>query len=188
MAKRNGLLIAVGFILTVACASAYAQQTVYKWVDENGVVHFSEKPPKETPDTDVEVVTTDPPPPHAPRAAPKVNALPPATARVESRPAQPETRMPAVAGEADISQMSLAELDRRCEAAREARIAPMRAAQIENCIEAGTGDRAWCENFWADYGAASRTPSGEFIPGMFYDLPECIEAWEEGQRRALYPE
>ena len=36
----------MGLILVVACAITYAQQTVYKWVDEDGVVHFSDEPPK----------------------------------------------------------------------------------------------------------------------------------------------
>lgn len=49
MVKNSGLLIALGVILTAACVSTYAQQTVYKWVDENGVVHFSEEPPRYRP-------------------------------------------------------------------------------------------------------------------------------------------
>ena len=95
--------------------------------------------------------------------------------------------MPPLAEQIDITKMSLAELDRRCEAAREGMIAPLRAAEIRKCMETGTGDRAWCEAFWADYGASSRTPSGDFVPGMFYDLTECVEAWEERNRRGLYP-
>jgi hypothetical protein len=96
--------------------------------------------------------------------------------------------MPPLSKQADITKMSLDELDRRCEEAREAMIAPRRAAEIEKCIQTGTGDQAWCEAFWVDYGAPSRTASGELIPGMFYDLPECTEAWEERNRRGLYPE
>ena len=84
--------------------------------------------------------------------------------------------------------MSLEELDRRCEDVREAMIAPLRRAEIQKCVKAGTGDQAWCEAFWSDYGAPSRTASGALIPGMFYDLPECTEAWEERNRRGLYPE
>ena len=188
MHKNLGLLIAAGLILAVACANTYAQQTVYKWVDEDGVVHFSEEPPKVPPDVKVEVVTTDPAPPTVPKAPTRAKSPPPTTAKVESQSMQPEPQVPPLVEQVDITGMSLAELDRRCEDAREAMIAPLRAAQIEDCIQTGTGDRAWCENFWADYGAASRTPSGEFIPGMFYDLPECTEAWEERNRRGLYPE
>ena len=188
MIKNIGLPIALGFILTVVYVNTSAQQTVYKWVDEDGVVHFSEEQPNVPPDVKVDVVTTDPSPPPPPRAATTVKSPRPATAQVESQSTQPEPQMPALVKKVDIAKMSLADLDRRCEDAREAMIAPIRAAQIENCIQTGTGDRAWCENFWADYGAAVRTPSGEFIPGVFYDLPECTEAWEERNRRGLYPE
>ena len=188
MLKTSGLLIVSVFILAIACANTSAQETVYKWVDEDGVVHFGEEPPKVPPGVKVDVVTTDPPPPPPPRAASTVKSHPPAAAQVESRSMQPEPDMPSLVKPVDVKNMSLGDLDRRCEDAREAMIAPLRAAEIENCIQTGTGDQAWCENFWADYGASSRTPSGEFIPGMFYDLPECTEAWEERNRRGLYPE
>jgi len=79
--------------------------------------------------------------------------------------------------------MSLSELDRRCEDAREKKLAPLRKAEIENCIKTETGDKAWCETFWADYGDATRTRSGAFTPRMFHDLPECIEALDERNRR-----
>ena len=102
---------------------------------------------------------------------------------VESQSTQPESAKPAPVKEIDISTMSLADLDRRCEDAREERIAPLREAEIEQCIETETGDRQWCEAFWADYGDARRTESGHLIPRMFHDLPECNEAWEERNRR-----
>ena len=100
---------------------------------------------------------------------------------------QPQAEVPPLVEKVDIKTMSLEELDRRCEEAREGMIAPLRAAEIKNCIETGTGDQAWCESFWADYGASTRTPTGEFIQGPFYDLPECVEAWEERNYRGLYP-
>ena len=42
LAWSVGRFIVLGIILTFVCASGYAQQKVYKWVDEDGVVHFSE--------------------------------------------------------------------------------------------------------------------------------------------------
>ena len=189
MARSSGLLIVIGFMLAIACGDAYAQQTVYKWVDEDGVVHFGEEPPDVSPDVKVEVVTTDPaPPPPAPRAQTAVKSPPPTTAQVESRSMQQAPQIPPLVKQDDITKLSLDELDRRCEAAREAMIAPLREAEIEKCVRTGTGDQAWCETFWADYGAPSRTASGVIIPGMFYDLTECTEAWEERNRRGLYPE
>lgn len=188
MAGNSGLLIAFGLVLTVACVNTYAQQKVYKWVDEDGVVHFSEEPPKESPDTNVEVVTTDPAPPSASRAPTTGKSPPPATAQVQRQSKQPAPPIPPLAKRVDITKTSLEELDQRCEDAREAMIAPLREAEIEKCVQTGTGDQAWCDTFWADYGAPSQTASGELIPGMFYDLPECVEAWEERNRRGLYPE
>ena len=183
MYKNCGFLIAAGLILAVACASTFAQQTVYKWVDENGVVHFSEEPPKVPPDVKVEVVTTDPAPPTVPKASTKVKSPPPTTAQVESQSTQPEPQLPPLVEQVDITGMSLEELDRRCEDAREAMIAPLRAAEIEKCIQTGTGDQAWCETFWADYGEPTRTKAGTLTPRMFHDLPECLDAWNERNRR-----
>jgi hypothetical protein len=188
MVKNGGLLIALGFMLTVACTGTFAQQTVYKWVDEDGVVHFSEEPPTVSPDVKVEVVTTDPSPPPAPRASTTVRSPQPTKAQVEKKSAQPETQIPPLIKEVDVTGMSLEELDRRCEDAREAMIAPLRKAEIEKCIQTGTGDRAWCETFWADYGEPVRTKSGTFTPRMFHDLPECLDAFNERNRRGLYPE
>ena len=189
MLASNGWgVFILSIVLTVLCASAYAQQKIYKWVDEDGVVHFSEEAPAVPPGVKVEVVTTDPGPPPAPRAQTKVNSPPPTAARAESQSMQSAAEIPPLSKPVDVTDMSLDELDRRCEEAREAMIAPLRAAEIEKCIQTGTGDKAWCETFWADYGAPSRTASGDLIPGMFYDLPECTEAWEERNRRGLYPE
>jgi hypothetical protein len=65
-----------------------------------------------------------------------------------------------------------AELDAACEAAREAKLAPLRAQYIEECVaKEQRQDRAACERFYADYG--SRT--GNQGP-LFYDLPECVAA------------
>lgn len=188
MAKSSGLLIVIGFLLTVVCGNTYAQQTVYKWVDEDGIVHFSEEPPNVSPDIKVDVVTTDPAPRPARRPRTTVKSPPPTTAQAESQSMQQAPEMPPLVKQDDITKLSLEELDRRCETAREAMIAPLRAAEITKCVQTETGDQAWCEAFWADYGAPSRTASGAIIPGMFYDLTECTEAWEERNRRGLYPE
>lgn len=188
MVKNSGLLIALGLMLTAACVNSYAQQTVYKWVDEDGIVHFSQEPPNVSPDVKVEVVTTDPSPPPAPRASTTVKSAPPTTTQVERQSAQPKAQIPPLVKEVDITEMSLEELDRRCEDAREAMIAPLREAEIEKCIQTGTGDRAWCEAFFADYGDPVRTKSGAFTPRMFHDLPECLDAFNERNRRGLYPE
>jgi len=67
-----------------------------------------------------------------------------------------------------------AELDAVCEQAREVKLAPMREQFVEECVEKKQQrDRAACERFYADFGAQS----GRRAP-LFYDLPECVEAFE----------
>ncbi len=173
--------------LLASPASVYAQQKVYKWVDEEGVVHFSEQPPGESPEGEVETFTTDPAPPYVPPAQTNIKSPSASETDVENQSAQPKIQIPPPVKEIDISEMSLSDLDRRCEDAREERIAPMREAEIANCIQTETGDQAWCETFWADYVDSQRTVSGGIIPRLFHDLPECTEAWEERNHRGLYP-
>jgi hypothetical protein len=187
LTRIGGGVLALGIILTVVCASVYAQQTVYKWVDEDGVVHFGEEPPGESPEVEVEVFTTDAAPPYVPPAQTTIKSPSASATDVQKQPTQPEIQTRPPVKEIDIREMSLADLDRRCEDVREERIAPLREAEIAKCIETETGDQAWCETFWADYGDSQRTVSGGMIPRLFHDLPECTEAWEERNRRGLYP-
>jgi hypothetical protein len=66
------------------------------------------------------------------------------------------------------------QLDQACEAAREQKLAPMRQEYIEECVaKKQRPDRESCERFYADFGAQS----GSRAP-LFYDLPECVEAFE----------
>ena len=74
-----------------------------------------------------------------------------------------------------------AELDAICEEARQEKLAPMRDQLVDECVENGDRrDRASCERFYADYGAQA----GQRAP-LFFDLPECVEAFEfqNSQRR-----
>jgi hypothetical protein len=65
-----------------------------------------------------------------------------------------------------------AELDARCEQARQEKLAPERAAAIEECVEKKQKeDRAACERFYRDYGERSGRR-----PALFYWLPACDEA------------
>jgi hypothetical protein len=184
MLTKNGReFLALGIILTVACGSVYAQQTVYQWVDEEGVVHYGEKPPDESPKDEVEVFTTDPAPTYVAPAQTTIKSPSASETVVENQSAQPEIQVRSQVKELDISEISLADLDSRCENAREKIIAPLRKAEIEKCIQTGTGDQGWCETFWADYGDSQRTRSGVFIPRQFNDIPECTEALDERHRR-----
>ena len=67
-----------------------------------------------------------------------------------------------------------AKLDAVCEQVREKQLAPMRAQFVEECVQnKEQADRKACETFYADFGAQS----GRRAP-LFYDLPECVEAFE----------
>ena len=67
-----------------------------------------------------------------------------------------------------------ARLDAICEQAREKQLAPMRAQFVEECVQnKDQPDRKACEAFYADFGAQS----GRRAP-LFYDLPECVEAFD----------
>ena len=74
-----------------------------------------------------------------------------------------------------------AELDAACEAARDAKLQTLRSSYVEECVRDEGKDRAYCEEFYVDYGAGT----GNRGP-MFYDLPECATAfdYQKSQRRS----
>lgn len=73
-------------------------------------------------------------------------------------------------------------LDAACEAARQVKIEKDKVFLVEECVEKKLQrDRASCERFYADHGAQS----GRRAP-LYYDLPECVAAFENregGSRR-----
>ena len=181
--SRFGQMIAISLALTAVCAGARAEETVYKWVDEDGVVHFSDAPPAEGDPSDAETVII---PKSPPVAAPAQPAAKPATVPQTSSSSQskkPAAETPPLFGKIDVTKMSLADLDLRCDESREKMIAPLREAEIAKCKQDKKNDPAWCERFNADYGDGGRTASGSIRPRMFDDLPECVEAMQERNRR-----
>jgi hypothetical protein len=70
----------------------------------------------------------------------------------------------------------VAALDSQCAAAREAKIKPLRNAEIAKCKAARADDPAYCERYWSDYGNATRRSNGTMSPRMFDDLPVCVSA------------
>ena len=78
------------------------------------------------------------------------------------------------AGSADQSDAEKqAELDRRCEAARDKALAPIRADIYRECLEKKRGDEAYCRRDADGY-------NGDRIGGSprFYELPACELAFE----------
>jgi hypothetical protein len=73
-----------------------------------------------------------------------------------------------------------ARLDQACEDAREKILSVERAQYVEECVanKFPREDRAGCERFYADHGAAA----GGRAP-LYMDLPECVAAHENRQGR-----
>ena len=157
-------------------AAASVPQAVFKWTDESGAVHYGDSVPDGV--ENYERVSITPTPTAAP-APEQAQAADPA----EPSGTEPAPQVPAsstsVATPQPAGALSLAELDRLCEDARERAIAPLRAAEIEECKASRRNDPAFCERFYADFGDAGRTASGTIRPRMFDDLPECVQARQE---------
>lgn len=83
---------------------------------------------------------------------------------------------PGVSAQSEAELKRYAELDRRCEAAREKKLAPLRTQRIEECVKVNKRPRAQCEDELSSYGNTRAKAGGGAIGGMFYDLPECVAA------------
>lgn len=77
---------------------------------------------------------------------------------------------------------SQAQMDQRCEQAREAKLAPLRQEKIDECKAEGKRKPAECERYYQDYGHGRRSAGGAYTPRMFDNLPECVEAREMRNR------
>jgi hypothetical protein len=181
MFSRNvSQIFLIVMALTVFCSGANAEKTVYKWVDEDGQVHFGDAPPADANPADAEVLVI---PKSSPSAAPAQSATKPSAEEDKNQAAQPAKEMAPSYEKTDITQLSLAELDLRCEEAREKMIAPLREAEIAKCKQEKREDPAFCERFNADFGDGGRTVSGGIRPRLFDDIMECQEALQERNRR-----
>lgn len=67
-------------------------------------------------------------------------------------------------------------LDRQCEGARTAKLNPIRARKVEQCVAGGKRSRAHCATFFSTYGNNSGRVHGGVVRGLFYDLPQCVAA------------
>ena len=89
--------------------------------------------------------------------------------------------LPALASSAQPSQDAL---DAACETARRTRIEKDKVVLVQECVDKKLQqDRAACEKFYADHGARRGKR-----PPLYYDLPECVAAFEyresgSGRRR-----
>lgn len=156
-------------------------QDVFKWIDENGVVHYGQSVPAGVENYERVNITPSPavPTPPQPQAADRPEPFEPEpTLPTPTSPTPAAALLPA-------SAMSLEELDRICEDARERAIAPLRAAAIEECeASPRRSDPEYCERFHATFGEAVRIANGATKPRMFNDLPECVQAEQERRNRS----
>jgi len=80
--------------------------------------------------------------------------------------------VPALAKES--REEKLVRLDNACEVERQKKLTPMRKQFVEDCVtNKELPGYKECETFYADYGnrMGGRAP-------LFYDLPECVTAFE----------
>jgi hypothetical protein len=178
--------LSVGIVFVFCLSSAQAQQEIYKWVDQDGVVHFSATPPNESDlvGTDGDVgSTTIAPAPATPATTQPIDRSPAPSKAIDQAEAEQPVAATQAPVELNIADMSLPALDQRCDVAREKVIAPLRETEIASCKEQKRNDPDWCERFHADYGDGRRSVTGSFVPRMFDDLPECIDFQNESNRR-----
>jgi hypothetical protein len=87
----------------------------------------------------------------------------------------------------EISQDAALELMEDCQTQREENIAPLREQAIEDCVTNRRRDREYCERFNRTFGNARPRPGGGMIPGMFWDLPDCQDAFAAQQFFRMNP-
>jgi len=91
--------------------------------------------------------------------------------------------MLAVSSFASADEAAIRALEQACETAREAKLKPLRDAEIARCKSEPHSEANYCERYWGDYGNAKRLPNGTMQPRLFDDLPECVAA-EEARRKS----
>lgn len=70
-----------------------------------------------------------------------------------------------------------AQLDGKCEVAREKKLIPVRQQFVDECVSnKELPSLEECRRFYADYGGRMGQR-----PPLFYDLPECVEAFDYRQ-------
>lgn len=165
-----------------------SSQTIYKWIDENGVVNYGTSVPAGAKNVEQVTVTSTPATatPELPQTPSSTGAGLPASVEPSSElAAEPTPKLTAEPAEpTQPGEMTLEQLDQLCEAAREEAIAPLRDAAIKECKATPRTDPAYCERFYATFGDAVGIRPGVVRPRMFDDLPACVSAFEERRRRS----
>ncbi len=91
--------------------------------------------------------------------------------------------MPAMASH--LSEKEVANLEQQCDADREEKLAPERAAVLRQCLAEGQLDGDACVDKASQYGEPSMGAIRTL--GRYYDLPSCVEAFEARSHFQLNP-
>jgi len=78
------------------------------------------------------------------------------------------------AAQSDVDRVDA--LNARCEAARQARLEPIRRQKIAQCEAGPDKPAAGCAVYYSTYGDNSNRANRSVVRGLFYDLPECRQA------------
>ena len=88
--RNSGQNLVIAVTLMVFCTGAIAETIVYKWFDEDGVVHFGDAPPDKSTSADILVIPKAPPAP----AQPSTNSPAASITAAENEPLQEEAEVP----------------------------------------------------------------------------------------------
>ncbi len=178
------------FILLISPALIFGE--VYKWTDEEGKIHYGNKPPAQIEGEEIQI-KQGPSEDEAQRAQQKIER------QLEEMNEREERRKESLAKQDEEDQetntekldesLSLEELDRHCEKAREEKIAPLREAAIEECITnprlRNPNPEEDCQRFYKNFGTGVVVGVSVGTPAKFYDLPECVTAFEARKKNRV---
>lgn len=93
-ARNAGQILITAVALAAFCSSANAEKTVYKWVDAEGHVHFSDAPPPGANPADAETLVIPKSPAYEAPAQPAVASAAAAAPVEEKQAMQPGNEVP----------------------------------------------------------------------------------------------
>lgn len=91
--------------------------------------------------------------------------------------------LPAVASH--LSEAEVVAMEQRCNKLRQEKLAPEKAAVLNQCLNSGEMDREACRQKAAEYGEMQVAPI--YRPAKYSDLPECIEAYKARKHYDINP-
>jgi hypothetical protein len=86
----------------------------------------------------------------------------------------------------EITREQAAELMTQCQNERQEKIAPLKQAEIDKCINEQRRDKDQCERRNENFGQ-NRRVGGSISPGLFWDLPACQLAIDADKYFRLNP-